>query len=158
MHKTSCSVLLEVPPCSFPISSPLLLLHNPSLMPLLQSSSPCQSKQFQLHAVGIFKLNSYRQLLCMKWSFHPSKERFPKRRRKSNRHKFCFQRQWKHAKQRKYLWQRKLPGLHGKLQQAPSGCLHFQDLYLLQGICSFNTLAKPSLVSSLTIIMHLSKN
>jgi hypothetical protein len=42
-------------------------------MPLLQSS-PCQSKQFQLHAVGIFKLNSYRQLLCMDMQL-PSQQR-----------------------------------------------------------------------------------
>jgi hypothetical protein len=43
-------------------------------MPLLQSSSPWQSKQFQLHAVGIFKLSSYRHLLCMDTEL-PSQQR-----------------------------------------------------------------------------------
>jgi hypothetical protein len=47
-------------------------------MPLLQSSSPCQRKQFQLHAVGIFKLNSYRQLLCIDMELPSQQRKVPK--------------------------------------------------------------------------------
>jgi hypothetical protein len=47
-------------------------------MPLLQSSSPCQRKQFQLHAVDIFKLNSYRQLLCIDMELPSQQRKVPK--------------------------------------------------------------------------------